>query len=243
MTFLRTFLVLGIFLFAAPSWAQDPASPNADEEDAKMTQLLQSGAELAHSGKPNEAIEIFDKISTSYEEKYRDSKFKILCARWLTESLFYLLDAAADNRETRVVSANWAYAYYLKAYSLLELGRITEAKALLERALALSPRNSQFLSELGSIYQLEKNWSMALQTFKLAESAAREFSPPNDKELELSRAMRGIAYVLVEQNQLDDAEKIYRQCIELNQNDTKALNELRYVLSLKAKQKAQSVGP
>jgi tetratricopeptide (TPR) repeat protein len=106
---------------------------------------------------------------------------------------------------------------------------------MLERALALSPRNSQFLSELASIYQGEKNWTTALQTYQLAEAAAREFSPPQVKDAELSRAWRGIGFVLVEQNRLDAAEKMYRQCLELNKNDSIALKELSYVLNLKAK--------
>lgn len=152
----------------------------------------------------------------------------------------YLAEAAKEQKNTTVLSANWAYAYFLKAYALQELGRLPEAKVLLERAISLSPRNAQFLSELGSIFQREKNWPKALQTYKTAESSAREFSPPNTKDVELAAAWRGIAYILVEQNQLDDAEKLYRQCLELNKNDAKASNELRYVLGLKAKQASGS---
>jgi len=235
MTFLRTILALGAITFALPCFAQE--SPRIDSGDeANLTQMIQDGARLAATGKPREAIEYFDKVAATYEEKYRDSPTRVRCARWSVESLMYLAEAANEQKNTTVLSANWAYAYYLKAYALQELGRLPEAKALLERAITLSPRNAQFLSELGSVYQREKNWPMGLQTYKTAESSAREFSPPNTKDAELAAAWRGIAYILVEQNQLDDAEKLYRQCLELNKNDTKASNELRYVLGLKAKQ-------
>lgn len=238
MTFLRTILVLGAITFALPCFAQE--SPRIDSGDeAKLTKMIQDGARLAAAGKPQEAIEYFDKVAATYEEKYRDSPTRMRCARWSVESLMYLAEAAKEQKNTTVLSANWAYAYYLKAYALQELGRLPEAKVVLERAISLSPRNAQFLAELGSIYQREKNWPAGLQTYKLAESSAREFSPPNTKDAELASAWRGIAYILVEQNQLDDAEKLYRQCLELNKNDTKASNELRYVLGLRAK---QSVG-
>ena len=117
------------------------------------------------------------------------------------------------------------------------LDLFSKATESLEHALALSPRNSKFLSERVNIYQREKNWSMALQTFQLAETAAKEFAPPDTKNMELSLAWRGIAYVLVEQNRLDEAEKMYQQCLELDKNDPRAMNELRYIRSLKAKNK------
>lgn len=212
-------------------------NPRIDPDDeAKLTKMIQDGARLLVAGKLQEAIEYFDKVAISYEEKYRDSSTKVRCARWPTESFMYLAESAKEKNNTTVLSANWAYAYYLKAYAFQELKRFPEAKVLLERAVSLSPRNAQLLNELGSIYLREKNWPAALQTYKLAESSAREFSPPNIKNAELAAAWRGIAYVLVEKNQLDDAEKLYRQCLELNKDDTKASSELRYVLGLKAKQ-------
>ena len=45
----------------------------------------------------------------------------------------------------------------------------------------------------------------------------------------------GFAYV--ELNRLDDAEAMYRQCLELDKNDAAAMRELRYVQGVKAKAK------
>lgn len=45
-----------------------------------------------------------------------------------------------------------------------------------------------------------------------------------------------MGYALVELKRLDEAEKMYRQCLELDKNDSKASNELRYIQNLKAKQ-------
>ncbi|MDR0233227.1 MAG: tetratricopeptide repeat protein, partial [Zoogloeaceae bacterium] len=78
---------------------------------------------------------------------------------------------------------------------------------------------SQFLSELGHIYQLEKNWPMAQHAFQRAEAAAKSFSPPDAANMGLSRAWRGLGYAYVELGQLDEAEKMYKQCLELDKND------------------------
>lgn len=229
-------LTVGIMVFAsAAGWCQDDQSSVSDNDKA-ADQALTEGTQLVQSRKSAEAIQQFDKVIASYEERFKDEKTRFFCARSPVESLMYLVEAGRAKTDAKVVSANWAYGYYLKAYALLELGRISEAKSNLERALALSPRNSQFLSELGNLYQRERDWPQALKTFQLAEVAAKEFSPPSSKNSELSRAWRGIGFVYVEQNRLDDAEKIYLQCLEFDKNDTRAANELRYVRNLKAKQ-------
>ncbi|MGI0026038.1 MAG: tetratricopeptide repeat protein, partial [Nitrososphaera sp.] len=236
---IRSWLFLLVLLFPTVSWGQGGSLPPSANEDPSHAQLLNDGLRALAAGKPKEAIELFEKVAASYEEKYRNTKTRILCARSPQESLIYLLEAAKDNMDAKVISPTWADAYFYKAYSLLELGKIHQAKSALERALALSPRNSQYLSEQGHIYQREKNWPMAIQTFQAAETAAREFSPPPAKENELCRAWKGLGYVFVEQSRLDEAEKMYRQCLELNKDDTNAAKELRYIQGLKAKKHTQ----
>jgi tetratricopeptide (TPR) repeat protein len=244
MNLLRILLV-GLAVFNSfPGWCENGQS-SAIDEIRKSAQILTDGTRLLQSGKPDEAITYFDKIIASYEERFKDDKTQIFCARTPVESLLYLGEFAANAKtgsaegRAKVVSADWAYAYYFRAYALLELGRLSEAKSSLERALALSPRNSQFLAERAYIFQGEKNWPLALQTFKLAEAAAKNVSPPDVKNKDLSRAGRGMGYVLIEQNRLDEAEKMYRQSLELDKNDSKALKELRYIQNLKAKQGAR----
>jgi hypothetical protein len=71
-------------------------------------------------------------------KKLTEAKF--YSARNPAETLFYTLDAANSNKgSATVVSGNWSYAYYLKAYALLDLGRVSEAKVQLQRAVTLSP--------------------------------------------------------------------------------------------------------
>lgn len=236
MRFLYALAIGLMALISFPGWCQDGQSSPQDG-DGVAAQMLADGTRLVQARNLTEAVQLFDKVIASYEERFNDEKTRFFCARSPVESLMYLAETAnAKTGNAKVVSVNWAYAYYLKAYALLELGRVPEAKLNLERALALSPRNAQFLSELGNVYQRERNWPQALQTFQLAEAAAKEFSPPNVKNGELSRAWRGVGFVYVEQSRLDEAEKIYLQCLELDKNDTKAASELAYVRNLKVKQ-------
>lgn len=238
MAILRRLLPWALLLVALTGWAQ--GINGQSEQDARAAQLMQDGVRLATSGRPADAIAAFDEVAAIYEDAYRDEKVRLYSARSPLESLLYVGEAANAKTPAKVVSGNWAYAYYMKAYALIELGRLAEAKTLLQRAIDLSPHNSQFLSELAGVYQREKDWPASMKTFQAAEAQA-EFSPPQLKNADLSRAWRGQAYVYVEQSQLDEAEKLYRKCLDLNAADARALNELRFIQVQRAKQNKPAV--
>jgi Flp pilus assembly protein TadD len=226
-----------LVVVGGPAWTQGTAVPQT-AEDAKAMQLLEEGERLVKAKRPSDAIPYFDQAAALYQSRYKDRNVKYYSARTQTEKLFYMVGAALSDkpRGAVAVSSNWGYAYYLKGYALIDLGRPGEAKLELLRAASLSPQNSQFLSELGHVYQLEKNWTLAMDMFRRAEKAA-EFSPDQVRNAELARAWRGIGYVLVELGRLNEAEAMYRKCLELDKNDANAQRELAFVLSQKAKAK------
>jgi tetratricopeptide (TPR) repeat protein len=238
----KSYLLLAASLIlsglAAPSLpAQDP------DKDPALVTLVEKARTLITKKQPQEGIANCDKVIALFKSHYGTSKSKIYCARSSTETLGYLLQSAADadkgksekgKKNAIVLSSTWAAAYFLKGYALQELGRIGDAKATLKLALELSPWSSLYLSELGSIYKLEKNWPEAKKTFETAEEHAA-LSPDDLKAAELGLARRGLGYVLVELGQLAEAEKKYQQCLKDDPKDTKAAAELEYVRGLKAK--------
>ncbi|HEV8618612.1 MAG TPA: tetratricopeptide repeat protein [Candidatus Udaeobacter sp.] len=233
-----------IFFFLVTSYSQ-AAEPSARSDDEPATgNLLQEAQTLAKAKKPQAAIEKCNKVIAAFETAYRNKKEKFYCAHTSAETLGYLVMAAAGNNRgkgpgtARVVSATWSDAYYLKGYALIELGKTNEAKAALQHAVALSPWYSQYLNELGHVYQSEKNWPKAMEVFKLAEDQA-SLSPDEIKAFELGRARRGFGYVLVELGRLDEAEKKYKQCLATDAKDAAATRELEYVRGLQAKKKSR----
>ncbi|SKA00836.1 Tetratricopeptide repeat-containing protein [Enhydrobacter aerosaccus] len=215
----------------------DRASHNQEsEEDRKLGELLIKGAKLSMSGRQSEAIFMyFDRVASVYEARYKDKNVDYFCARHMAEQLFYLVHRANSGTKRPAVMApiNWALSYYLKAHALVDLGRPSEAKAPLERALALAPQNALFLSERGYLYQMQKDWPASLETYKQAEAAAQQFSPNETRNTELARAWRGQAYTLIETNHLSEAEALYRKCLDLDPNDAKAKRELQYIAQLR----------
>lgn len=233
-------LVLGFALcLAAALHSRQSAAAAADpDKDPQTLKFLQEARTLIDGKKTQAAIEKCEKVIALFKAHYAGTKEKIYCARTSAESLGYLLKAAADKQNAIALSSTWADAYFIKGYALQELGRMAEAKSAIQRAIDLSPWSSRYLSELGNIYEFEKNWAKAKEAFETAEDQA-PLAPDDVKVEELGRARRGIAYVLVELGKLDEAEKKYQQCLKENPNDTKAAAELEYVRGLKAKSKSK----
>ncbi|GAB3099827.1 tetratricopeptide repeat protein [Lysobacter terrae] len=212
-----------------------------DAGEAAQLQRLTEAQQLIGNGRHDEAIALIDQTLDYYAKKYPEGRTRWYVTRTPEEDLLYLVGAAADADEGRHVHANattlrvlWADAHYMKAYALYELNQLDAAKAELERALYLTPRNSQYLSELGNIHQTRHEWDLARSQYEAAEDAA-EFSRKEERVRDLSRAKRGIGFVLIEQGDLDAAEAKFKQCLALDPDDRGAQNELEYIAQQRAK--------
>jgi tetratricopeptide (TPR) repeat protein len=221
---------------ATPSTPLPEASSRAPVDDSALDQLLQQAEAQIKAGRNTDAINgPLAQVIHAYEAAYAHSQKRLYCAESLTESLLYLATAANHHQEAQVLSKPaWALAYYLRGYAYGALSDTTNAEASLKQALELSPSNAQFLSELGNVYENQKNWSAALKTFQSADEAA-DVARPEQKISLRCRALRGQGYVLVELHQLEDAAQKYQNCLTIHPGDQSSINELNYVRGLQSK--------
>ncbi|HRZ78407.1 MAG TPA: tetratricopeptide repeat protein [bacterium] len=231
MVFVVVFTVAG-----CASTGQKREALSVDNEKHHRA-ILNEGVAVLKKGKIEESVKNYmDPLIEYYENKYKDGSKAVFCARTNKESAVYIAMVIATAESIMIESDVWAEALFYKAYAEVEFKNYDQAKSLLERSIKLSPYNSGYFSELGHIYQIEKNWEKSLEIFKKAEKYAGEYSPDKEKEHELTRAMRGIGYTLIEMGRLDEAEEIYKKCLQINSNDRTALNELEYIKQLRKKQ-------
>jgi tetratricopeptide (TPR) repeat protein len=230
----QTFNAILIALVAASVQLGSVSAFGLDpDKDPELVMTLDTATSLAAQKKPTEALEKCDTILGRFESHYAGVSETVYCARTPTETLLYLTKRAEEQKSAIAISMTWADTYYLKAYVLQELGRRDEAKAALKKALELSPRNAAYLSEMGHMYQVEKNWVESSNQFKAALDNAN-FSPENIRTAEIGRARRGLAYDLVELGDLAGAEKLYLECLADDPDDRRAQQELVYVRSQQA---------
>jgi hypothetical protein len=203
---------------------------------SKEYTLLIEGRQVLQQGNPQRAIaDYFDPVIDHHEVMYKGSTSRFYSAQNQVQMIIYAALPAGDKQSIEVLDPVWADAYLLKAYALTELKRIPEAQKALESAIALSPMNSQYLSELAYTYQAQKDCDKSIETYVQAASMAELASEDATKTIDLTRAWRGQGYCLVEQGKLDEAEAMYRKCLALDPNDNRAKGELEYVRGLRKK--------
>lgn len=223
-----------LFVISCASHSPKPEAKGSTINDIQADDLLRKGFAILVNGDPNQAITgYFNPVIAFYESTFAGQQ--IFCARTQQESLLYLVTAAKEKKSAKVLNQNWAQAYFFKAYSYVELGNPTESELWLNKALALSPGNSSYYSELAHLYQIRKDWNKSIELFEKAQKYAQTTSPDEVKIVELLRAKRGSAYSLVELGRLEEAAKKYRECLSIDPNDKKSQMELEYVQNLKSK--------
>jgi tetratricopeptide (TPR) repeat protein len=159
---------------------------------------------------------------------------KIYVDRGPAESLFYKTMAEAAGEDAVIVETPCADALYIRGFAGLDAGQLEQAEEYIKRAIAMSPANSLYLSELGHIYHFKREWQQALDVFRDSEKFAAAYSPPKLRKEELARAKRGVGYSLIELGKLDEAEAKYKECLEIDRNDKNALQELEYIKELRS---------
>ncbi len=186
---------------------------------------------------PAEAIrQYFDPVIQKFSQSNQHPDVQVYAAHSMQETLMYTAMAAVAGKDKStgktksiVVDGTWTDALEMKAYALTELGRMDEAKIVLQQAIALSPEYPTPWIELGSDYQTEKNWPAAMDAYQHGEDAANFLDDGDFKTEKLTRALRGKAFVLTELGRLDESEALYKRCLSMNPDDGMARHELDYI--------------
>lgn len=223
--------------------ADKAKSPEDTAWEETQNQRLARGDALLKEKQPEAAMrEAFDPIIQAYQARYASDDTLYYCARTTPETLIYMLGVAADNdrgegkgkgKNAVTLGPTWAYAYFGKAYALIDLNRFDEAATEIDRALELSPHNPQFLSERGYLYRASRQWDKMLESYRSAFSTAEYASPDSLKESDQARALRGEGFALIELGDLKEAERSFKQSLKLEPKNELALSELDYIKQLR----------
>lgn len=236
-------LLLSLALLAAdptkPTGATIVAqSPNGstttmNAEPVAADKRVDQAVDAIKAGKPAEALPLLDAVIADFEKANPpDPNVMKFSADNMTLTLMYSMIPAAQKKNGVVVDGNWATAYFLKGFALIDLKRPDEALPNFDKAIALSPMDSQFLAERGEWYKSHKQWDKAYADFE----AARNHAGLSNEDFQVrdeGRALRGMGFVLIEQGKLKDAKKMFKEALKLNPNDEGAKGELQYIESLK----------
>jgi Tfp pilus assembly protein PilF len=227
MKFVSIFFVL--LLSACVSTEQTQPVSKAP---ATLSELLATGYQQLKDSSPDSALQTLLEAQQQCMEEHNTSDNKTFIHRTSEERFFYLLQASFEEVATSVESGPCAEISYLLGYTYLELDDINNAQRYVTKATEYSPVNAAYLSELAHIHQSNGEFQQAINLYRQAEDGAQNFSPSHLKQEELARAKRGIGFNLIELGKLDEAKTKFNEVLQVNPNDQKAKNELKYIESL-----------
>lgn len=210
------------------------ASAPTTDLDATSAPKVNSAFASIQAGRPQEALDILIPVVAAYEVRNAGMKERLYCGMSPAETLLYMSMAANDKQNAVALHPGYCDALFLKGYALVDLNRLTGARAAYEKVLSFAPMHAHYLAELGQTYRLEKNWPKMLELCRSALGAA-ELAEDEDKAREKGLALRCIGYALIEQGKLDEAEAQFRECLKINPDDAKAKSELEYIAEQRKK--------
>lgn len=248
----RALLALAGLVVATGASAAPPLDPKGKDWDTQASMAIDYAWSQMQDA-PHVAIEVADAVIAGYAQRYPQGRTRWYSASSEAEAARYRsIDAVARDpaydRAEAMVNV-WGEAYHVKAYALVEqalaehdpktvkaasnlptLDPALAARAMqtLAEGLVLQPYHVRMRNELGYLEQSLGQSQQALETFRMAELAAQD---PKDDEARanLTRAMRGVGFALIELDRLDEAEAKYREVLRIDPDDDKAKHELRYI--------------
>ncbi|WP_216063323.1 tetratricopeptide repeat protein [Saccharophagus degradans] len=222
-----------VVLFNTACGTQQSRQVVTQPVEPSVSQHLNKGYEYISAGSAKKAARELEAALAICDQKYAAAENAVYSARSSTEALAYLVIAAAKDESAEVDNTDCSDSLYLMGYVSLDFGQIDEAEAYLKRAVKMAPSNAMYLSELGHVYHLRRDWDTALKIFTQAEEAAKGFSPEAVKTNEQLRAKRGVGYTLIELGELDKAEAKFNECLAIDKNDAGSIRELKYIQSIR----------
>lgn len=226
---------------AGPAPASAPVSTTAPGHDIDTEQkaALDTAAAALLAGRAQAALDAVAPVVAAYRAAYASEPRKLYCGMSSAQTIAYMGQAAGEKRSAVALSSSYCDALYIEGYALVDLGRLPEARAAYEAAVALAPMHSHFLTELGQTYRPAHDWPKMLELCERAQSYAGLAIVGREKS-EQSLAWRCMGYALTELGRLDESEALYRKCLEVDPNDAKAKSELSYIAAQRRKQKPAS---
>ncbi|ASF47527.1 hypothetical protein CEK71_16465 [Methylovulum psychrotolerans] len=127
---------------------------------------------------------------------------------------------------------DWSYKQCLQmqAFIRAEKQQFAEAVALLQDVVKLAPYSADARAEMAAALNSLGRFEEALVLYKETYRLAEQYS--SQQELR-GMALRGMGFSLTELKRLDEAERAYRQDLEIEPTNKLALGELAYIERLR----------
>lgn len=224
--------LLAMIMVAMPLTAQAGDSPQEPPIAPQAMAALRSG----HN---EEVLAITQPAFDRQLEREKDSSRLWFCGHGTAETLLYAAMGAKDHKAATVLLPDACDALFLRAYALINLQRLPEARSQLETLTRMAPFFSQYAVEYAFSVRASGDLDRALELYRNAAELASAKLTGQEEKHERATALRGVGFILTEKGDLDGAEKSYRDSLKDEPDSEVARHELTYIAQLKSGGKRQ----
>ena len=170
----------------------------------------------------------FRSIADAFSAQHVQSdEQRYYCAGGTNEAQIYTVLHVTEPIAVDVLGPEWCEALFYLAYSDVELGNTAGALEALDQAIALAPFNSHYEVERGFVLRSMGQLDQAMEAY---HSAIRHAESVGDRtKTWKALSLRGIGWIHAERKNWDEAEKAYRDSLEIEPGNKIAVSELQYI--------------
>lgn len=226
-------ILVGIALtsiFSSPAWAEE----NTKEADQA---IVQQAMNLLQAHQPKQATEVLapllSRLDTLITATRKNSL--VFCRPTMAETILYSAMSAKQKKNSVVFGPELCQAYFYNSYALMEIGEKADALRALQRLTELAPMHAQYFVELGYAYRVNGRNTEAMAAYKSALEKANFAGRDDEQKFFRAAAQRGIGYMLIEEGDLDGAERAYKASLKDDPTSPIAKSELKFIAAQRQK--------
>ncbi|SFF85166.1 hypothetical protein SAMN05518801_102197 [Novosphingobium sp. CF614] len=188
--------------------------------DAEARAQVSTGFDFIRAGKPNQAIEAFDRVIAASDARYAGDRRPRLCLGSGTK--------AGKAAEAIALDPCVCDAHFGKGFALIDLGRGDLAEPELRLATEMAPDNAHYANEYAELFKSRREWRKSYDLFAHAWDVVDKDKAGPDAAI-AARALRGMGYNRIEMGAFEEAERLFRKSQEYDPNSEVAKSELGYI--------------
>lgn len=217
-------------VFCSPAWADE----NTKEADQA---IVQQAMKLLQAHKPKQVTEVLAPLISRYDSLITDARKNGLafCGPTTAQTILYSGLSASQKKNGVVLGPEVCQTYFYNSYALMEIGRKADALRILQRLTELAPMHAQYFVELGYAYRVNGRNAEAKAAYKSALEKADLAGADDEQKFFRAAAHRGIGYMLIEERDLDGAERAYKASLKDDPTSQIAKSELKFIADQRQK--------
>jgi tetratricopeptide (TPR) repeat protein len=191
---------------------------------------MQTARTLVIQRKFDQANQLADEVIKGFETNYVKKEGVFLT--FLNKEAFERY-CSGSGKNDPVYWLDWSYreAFFLKAFIANEQKKRELAIQILDRLISsISPEDPEAYCEKGNAFNAEGRLTEGLEQYQHAYALSKKSA---SYKTYAAAALRGMGFAYTDLGRLQEAEDAYNESLKLEPNNAVALNELRYIDSVK----------